>query len=55
MQPQTQQADQQEVAKFLRVITDGWQDIAHEQPQLELRCIGLGGQVSVSAVRAQRH
>jgi hypothetical protein len=48
MQPQTQQADQQEVAKFLRVITDGWQDIADEQPQLELRCIGLGGQVSVS-------
>jgi hypothetical protein len=48
MQPDPQQADQSEVANFLRVITDGWQDIADEQPQLELRCIGLGGQVSVS-------
>ena len=48
MQTDPQQADQQEVARFLRVITDGWEDIADEQPQLELRCIGLGGQISVS-------
>jgi hypothetical protein len=48
MQTKTQQADQAEVAKFLRVITDGWQDIADEQPQLELRCIGLNGAISVS-------
>jgi hypothetical protein len=48
MQPDPQQADQSEVANFLRVITDGWEEIADEQPQLELRCIGLGGQVSVS-------
>jgi hypothetical protein len=48
MQPDPQQADQSEVANFLRVITDGWEEIADEQPQLELRCIGLGGQISVS-------
>jgi hypothetical protein len=48
MQPDPQQADQSEVANFLRVISDGWEEIADEQPQLELRCIGLGGQISVS-------
>jgi hypothetical protein len=48
MQPDPQQANQSEVANFLRVITDGWEEIADEQPQLELRCIGLGGQISVS-------
>jgi hypothetical protein len=48
MQSPAQQADHAEVVKFLRTITDGWAEIADEQPQLELRCIGLNGSISVA-------
>ena len=48
MQAPEQQAEQHEVERFLRTITEGWDQIAAEQPQLELRCIGLAGQISVA-------
>lgn len=48
MQPIAEQADQAEIERFLRTITDGWDDIHDEKPQIELRCIGMAGQVSVA-------